>query len=237
LHRQACEKYEAHTGDWVLRSEEWKSWINGQKRSVWIHGIPGAGKTVLASHLIEHIRTEQKTAPPTRKVASVYYYCYFGHNQNEAYPLLKWTIGRLSRDLELVPPLLHDLWRDGSEPGLADLLKVLETIVQGYHRVYIVVDAIDESMPRHDLLRALRDLATDPRFQNISILATSREYIDIEGMMLEFSAPVSMNNPLLVEDIKRYIQSRLCSHPKMRRWPGPIQQDIVAVLSEKARGM
>jgi hypothetical protein len=239
LHRQAREKYEPRTGDWVLRSDEWNAWLNGQRRSVWIHGIPGSGKTILASHLvsslIDHVKTEQNK-PVMQKIACVYYYCYFGHNQNEAIPFLKWAIGRLSRDAKCVPPLLHELWKDGSEPSLADLLRVLDGIILGYDRIYIIIDAIDESMPRHDLLRVLRDLATDPRFQ-ISILATSREYTDIEDVIQKFSAPVSMRNPLVDEDIKRYVNSQLHAHPTMSRWPASIKQEVLEALSTKAKGM
>jgi Cdc6-like AAA superfamily ATPase len=241
LHRQACEKYEPGTGDWVLRSDDWKSWLSGQQRSLWIHGIPGAGKTVLAghliSHLIEQVKTEEKEMPPKRKVACLYYYCYFGHNQNEAPPFIKWAIGRLSRDAKLVPPLLYELWQDDSEPSLADLLRVLEELIRGYDRIYIVVDAVDESNERHDLLRILRDLATDFRFQNVSILATSREYTDIEDVLLNFSARISMRNPLLDQDIKRYVESELRRHPTMSTWPADIQHEVLEALSAKANGM
>jgi hypothetical protein len=240
LHRQACEKYEPHTCDWIRRSDEWNAWFNGQERSIWVKGIPGSGKTVLASHLVsylmEHVKSEQDKLA-ARKIACVYYYCYFGHNQNEAIPFLKWAIGRLSLDAKSVPPLLHELWKDGSEPSLADLLRVLREVIQGYDRIYIVVDALDESMPRHELLRVLRDLATDSRFQNISILATSREYIDIEDVIQKFSALVSMRNRLVDEDIKHYVNSRLRAHPKMSRWPASIQQEVLEALSTKAKGM
>ncbi|KAK0712646.1 hypothetical protein B0T26DRAFT_342917 [Lasiosphaeria miniovina] len=47
LHHQACDRYEIGTGDWVLRLDQWKAWLEGGSRSIWIRGIPGAGKTIL----------------------------------------------------------------------------------------------------------------------------------------------------------------------------------------------
>src|SRR5207245_11314835 len=68
------------------------------------------------------------------------------------------------------------------------------------------LDAIDESMPRMDILKILRDLITDPRFPKIRVLATSREYPDIEESMKGISASISMMNPLLDEDIRLFVQ-------------------------------
>ncbi|KAK5241369.1 hypothetical protein LTS06_012121, partial [Exophiala xenobiotica] len=55
FHNAAKRLYENKTGDWVSRSSDWDDWINTRIRSLWIHGIPGAGKTVLAAHIIETI--------------------------------------------------------------------------------------------------------------------------------------------------------------------------------------
>lgn len=203
----------------MLRSDEWVSWIEGKIRCVWIHGVPGAGKTILASHLIEAVEELCEAESATPKYAYVYYYCYFGHNQNEAAPFLKWTLNQLCRQADMVPPHLHKLYKHGGEPSLVDLLRSLEAIVEAFDSIYLVLDAIDESTERAELFTVVRDLATDARFEKVHVIATSREYIDIEKVMYGISAPVSMRNPLLDEDIKLYIQSQLHTHPRLSLWP------------------
>ena len=240
MHREAHKKYEPGTGDWVMRSDKWKDWFEGRSRCVWIHGIPGAGKTVLASHLIENIKAGCKrnnTSP--RKVACISYYCYFGRNQDEAIPFLKWAVSQLCRKADLVPSSLFDLYNEGCEPSLEDLLEVLETIVQVYDRIYIVVDAVDESTRGHgpELLTVLRALATGIQFQNVSILATSREHIEIEDTMQDISVPISMRNPLLDADIRLYVESQLCTRRRIKNWPADIRQAALEALSTKAKGM
>ena len=118
-----------------------------------------------------------------------------------------------------------------------ELLEVLEVLGSQFESIYIVLDAIDESTPRNDLLRVIRDLATDARFSTIKLLATSREYVDIEQVMSGISAPISMRNPLLDADIKLYLGAKLRSHPKLKRWPVDLQAEVLNVLSEKAEGM
>jgi hypothetical protein len=238
LHHRACSQYEPGTGDWILRSDDWKAWISGQKRALWIHGIPGAGKTVLTSHLIESVKTHCNDGNTTKSNKTyAYYYCYFGHNTDEASSFLKWTIRRLCCTADAVPAGLYKLYKRGEGPSLADLLCVLEEIVEAFDCVYIILDAIDESMPRVALLDVLRDLITDPRFSKIRVLATSREYIDIEESMKEISAPISMRNPLLDQDIRLFVQAQLNTHPKLRFWQPSVREEALRALSTKAKGM
>lgn len=114
---------------------------------------------------------------------------------------------------------------------------MLEEIVEAFDRVYVILDAIDESIPRMDLLKILRDLITDPRFSKIRVLATSREYIDIEESMKGISTPISMSNPLLDEDIRLFVQAQLRKHSKFRLWPTSVRDEALEALSTKAKGM
>lgn len=222
----------------MLRSDEWKAWLAGQNRFLWIQGIPGAGKTILASRLIETIKEHcEQEDLETEKCAYVYYYCYFGHNQDEATPFLKWTVDQLCREAECVPACLYKLYKHGGQPSIGDLLDGLEAIVKSFDCVYIVLDALDESMPKDDLLGILRDLATDPRFLKIHVLATSRQYIEIERVMSEISVPVSMRNPLLDEDIRLFVRAQIRTNPKLKRWLAALQNEVLEALSTKAKGM
>ena len=152
----------------MLRSPEWRDWLNAKRRCLWIHGIPGAGKTVLASHLIETIN-EHCEQTPQRTCISVYYYCYFGHNQNEVAPFLRWLITQLCRqhNEDLIPNQVYSLFKRGVEPSLPELLNAVQASITNLETVYVVIDAVDESQDRGDLLKVLRDLATDPRFRKI----------------------------------------------------------------------
>ncbi|KAK3685175.1 hypothetical protein B0T22DRAFT_537570 [Podospora appendiculata] len=247
LHYRACEQYEIGTGDWMLRSDEWKAWLDSKTRCLWIHGIPGAGKTILASHMIESSKelnrsddydsdSDNETARETSSV-HLYFYCYFGHNQDEAVPFLRWVVDQLCRLAEHIPPRLYRLYKEGGQPNLVDLMHSLAEILKKFERVYLFVDAVDESMPRENLLRVIRDLATDSRFDNVRTMVTSRQYIDIENVMSEISIPVSMNNPLLDEAIRIYVEAQLEKHPKLRRWPAYLQEEVLEALSAKAKGI
>jgi DNA replication protein DnaC len=45
------------TGQWLLDSAEFQTWINTNKQTLFCPGIPGAGKTILTSIVIQEITT------------------------------------------------------------------------------------------------------------------------------------------------------------------------------------
>ena len=83
----------------------------------------------------------------------------------------------------------------------------------------VIIDAVDESLSRLDLRRAGRDLVTDSRFEAIRLLATSREYYDIETHCSAISVMLPMNNAHVQEDILLYVKSAIASNTRFRTWP------------------
>ena len=46
-HRSACEQREPHTGNWFIKGSRYKEWRDTPGSFLWLHGIPGCGKTIL----------------------------------------------------------------------------------------------------------------------------------------------------------------------------------------------
>lgn len=44
------------TGTWIFDDPAFKSWLDGRNGVLWYRGIPGAGKTVLTSIIINHLK-------------------------------------------------------------------------------------------------------------------------------------------------------------------------------------
>lgn len=237
IHIRNHKLYEPETGMWMWRSHQWTSWLAGQVRCLWLHGAAGAGKTVLMSQLIEETKRHCELSPD-HTTTWVYYYCYYGHGQDEAAPFLRWVVSQLCRRCGSVPGSVLEIYQMGTQPSLLELFSWLESILHHFSRVYILVDALDESVaPRDDLLGVMRDLATDPRFRKIHIVASSRKYIDIEKAMSEFSTPLSMSNYLVDQDIRTYVRSKLYSNPRLQKWPRDVLAEVEDTLAKKAEGM
>ncbi|KAK2606651.1 hypothetical protein N8I77_005385 [Diaporthe amygdali] len=199
FHRQKRALREEGTCDWLAESGPWKDWCEGgspiNARFLWIHGLPGAGKTVLASFGIDHVAAEYQ-----HKGVS-YYYCSHerhkkGHTSSEeACSLLRWVIRdltaqvtrpktRTSNHQAIIPKTLEDLYvkHDFSVKNLLEcLLAVTQYIAEEFQQqVCIIVDAVDESpSPRDVLLDVLTTIGTDPAWHHVSLCFTSRKETDI----------------------------------------------------------
>ncbi|KAG4262097.1 hypothetical protein FPRO03_10970 [Fusarium proliferatum] len=162
LHNIAFSKHEPLTTAWVNNSSQWKAWVSlaSETRLIWIHGLPGAGKTVLASYVIEEL---EKLCEPANGSVCSYYYCHYSHNQDETVPLMSWVIAHICRQINWIPTELKRLHDHGCEPTIVDLGVVLEVILQRLDSLYIVIDAVDESTAREELLSLIETMTVDKR--------------------------------------------------------------------------
>jgi hypothetical protein len=92
---------------------------------------------------------------------------------------------------------------------------LLRILLNKFNRVFIVLDAVDESQNREELLRVLTAIS---RFPNVRLLATSRNYYDIETSLADISMSVSMSNQLVDQDIRLAVRSKLRRSKRLQKW-------------------
>ena len=70
-HEAAIKLRQQSTGNWFLEGDAFKKWLNTTNSFLWLHAIPGAGKTVLMSSAVEFLK-EHVRSPD---VGLAYFYC------------------------------------------------------------------------------------------------------------------------------------------------------------------
>ncbi|KAF7354290.1 ANK-REP-REGION domain-containing protein [Mycena venus] len=162
------------TGEWLLDDFRFREWVSDTGRTLWCHGIPGAGKTVLASKVVDYLSAHSQQEKIG--VACV----YLNHKEAEAQPPAKllagiWRQLVLGRDITShVKQLYHRHLEKGTNPSFNEIEDILCCAVGEFSRVYIVVDAVDEypDDKRQVLLKCLAMM--DPP---VHLMITSRPHI------------------------------------------------------------
>ncbi|KAI0448038.1 hypothetical protein F4803DRAFT_567666 [Xylaria telfairii] len=237
LHKERMALQEPQTCDWISKEKSFVGWLKRSVRFIWIYGIPGSGKTVLASSIIE------RAARNCASYGYGYYYCLYSREQDETVPFLKFILRLLCKqNRNMVLPRLQEAYSREEGLSVEDLLDCLEELSHEYENgVYIIIDAVDESKPRENLLRVLCQIGTDKRFRKVSLLFTSREENDIMEHITQLGnsvAHISMSNPHVRDDIKRYIHQQLTTDRFFcRHYQPELISYVESHLTQKAKGM
>ncbi|KAK4442515.1 hypothetical protein QBC34DRAFT_338573 [Podospora aff. communis PSN243] len=241
LNRTAKSLYEEGTGDWVFQTPEWSRWINAQQRAIWLHGIPGAGKTILMSYLIGKVQGICEKLRDEAHVCS-YYYCYHSHNQDETEPFLRTIVSDLlaRQAKDYVPGKVWRLFQTNTQLDQQSLLSALDELLKSKPpsaKFFVAIDALDESHNIMNLLTLLQVLADDDRYFKMQLLASSRQYEEIRAIMCTISLPLSMSNPFVEADIRVFVASNLEKELRFRRWPHSLRDEVLEAVSVGAQGM
>jgi hypothetical protein len=154
-------------------------------------GIPGAGKTMLSSIIINHL---QESVGMEQDIGVAYIFFDYGQqSEQNLFSILKSILKQLVLKLSFVPADLNMLYRscqnDHSQPQHDQFAELLVTIANSYSRVYLVIDALDEcsdvDRTRDKVISYVLDLHEK---YNISIFATSRFIPDIVAKFEPFSS-------------------------------------------------
>jgi len=89
------------TGRWLLDSDEFQRWFNESKQTLFCPGIPGAGKTIMTSIVVDHLNT---TFENDSDVGIAFLYCNFRRQQEQKHvDLLMSLVKQLAQGRPSVP--------------------------------------------------------------------------------------------------------------------------------------
>jgi NACHT domain len=226
------------TGQWLIESEKFQEWLNKSGQTLFCAGIPGVGKTMITAIVVDHLSFKFQN---DASVGTAYLYCNFRRQQegtSEALllSLLKQLIQGQPSVSESVKNLYeyHKLKR--TRPSLDEISKALYSVITGYSRAFIIIDALDECRVsdggRKQLLSEISNLQSRT---GVSLFATSRLIPDImkgfEGRSISLEIRASP------EDLRRYLGGHMSSLPSfVLRSPG-LQEEVQTDIIKAVEGM
>ena len=232
-HAAARERYVEGTGLWLIESNGFACWKAGTKRSMWLHGIPGAGKTILCSTIIEDILNSQSD------IECVYFYFDFNDSQKQTVDgFLRSILIQLCacrHDFGQIQSLFNKC-KDGTHgPSQDALVDTLLAVLKSSHRTYLILDALDECTERNQMIQLLKSLINS--FVNLNLLITSRPEQDIKTELQDnIDIKLSIQSDRVKDDVELYVNTLLEKDTKLK-CARRIKEEVLIKLVEGAHGM
>ena len=241
--QKALKLRQANTGLWLLKSDEYTRWKNAAETSLWLYGIPGCGKTILSSTVLQDVHQHCQDDPG--KVIAYFFFDFNDSKKQDPEMMLCSLLCQLTQQSIKIPAGLDTLFSTcGSgerQPSIGALLDALQSITQDLPQIYIVLDALDECSHRTELMEMLR-IMMKWNAPNLHILLTSRKERDIETSLegcIDPKNSICLESQVVDEDIQLYVQQRMLNDSALSKWTKDValQQEIQTALREGAKGM
>lgn len=227
---------QAGTGQWLLDAIEYQQWTETANQTLFCPGIPGAGKTIVTSIVVDDLHTRFQN---NVHVGIAYLYCNFRRQAaQEVGDLLSSLIRQLSQDQSSLPECLrtsYDKHKGRTRPSLNELSRTLQTVASLFSRVLIVVDALDEcQLSNGSRSKFLTEIFALQSKTGANIFATSRFDPDVTE---SFKDNISLEIRAHPEDVRRFIEGNMAGMPSYVKRSPDLQKEIITKIVQAVDGM
>lgn len=230
-----------HTGFWLTEDDTFRTWMQEGGTHIWLSGIPGSGKTVLSSLVIQRCMDHMSS---DRAVA--FFYCdYKTEGSQEITNILSGIASQLARQNEASFSLLQKYYDSlqpknqlGRKPEAEELTSVLQQMAATFYDVRIIIDGLDECGESAGMAANLLSGLVSDGVGNIFLAIFSRDEIDIRSHLNPLCQHIEI--AAHSKDIDHYVRTEIESRTEKGRLriKNPALKDlIINELVSKAQGM
>ncbi|GAW24092.1 hypothetical protein ANO14919_136720 [Xylariales sp. No.14919] len=230
------------TGSWLTESLQFQQWIDTAGSKMWLSGIPGAGKTVLAGAVIQKALERGNNSS---RVGVAFFFCDYKNEKATLLPnVLGAMVSQLARqndqafnELKETYEALHPPKGLARDPDSDILQSCLEKMFQSFDQVILVVDGLDECGDNTDeVTQALADIGDYST--NVTMALASRDEYTINLKLQDGFTKIQIG--ARKEDILLYVASEIDKRIKdgrLRTSNTELKDEILTKLSNDADGM
>ncbi|KAI9836516.1 MAG: hypothetical protein M1837_003288 [Sclerophora amabilis] len=198
------------TGLWVTETEQYRKWHQTPETgTIWIKGVPGSGKSVIAASFIDRLAK-------TENVPVLFFFFFrYGSSKNRTpHSLVRDWLSQLLLYCPRLQMTLKEKKKQHStlyDISLDELWEILSLALMAIPKVYCVADALDEMEEGHEkLLRQVLDLAAQKEPLKIIVTGRPNPSRHLE-MVLHHPAllELCLEHHFVNRDIATYLEHRL----------------------------
>lgn len=240
-HRMSLKLRHPGTGVWLTESDNFKRWISTPDSKLWLQGIPGAGKTVLASSVIQEAFSASGPG-----VAVAFFYCDY---KDAATQDPSNILGSLARQLarqngdafEKLQRLYKKHYPDNkmiSEYEPEELRDLIVDMTSTFDSTLLLVDALDECGNNTSLVvELLAALNTNGNMTDVRTLFLSRDEQNIRDWLNGYC---EISIAATSSDLKLYVGAEIENRTRrnqLRLKDPSLKEHIMERLVSGAEGM
>lgn len=223
------------TGQWLVSSTEYQTFISDDGATLFLPGIPGAGKTLLICNIIHHL---QKEFGAEDDVGVAYVYCNFQRKEEQtALHILANLLKQVSQGGNAIPDPMKNLYechtKVQSRPTLGEIATTLCCVIKELSKCFLVIDALDELdfKTTRLLLPKLFEIQTKT---GLNLMASSRDYPEISR---SFVGCCSLQIRATAEDVRTFVEGHMFQLPSFVSKRPDLQERITTEIIEASDGM
>lgn len=240
-HKDVQSRRARGTGQWLLKTPEYRSWIRGDLQDLLCIGGPGVGKSVLCSLVVDELRDRHQDESDTCVVH--YYFDYSEQQLQTDSHFARSVLRQVCVPSATIPEAVSTFYQktrdvDRDRTWFQELQGILRRILSTFKNCYLVLDALDETeavKQRTALFEVISSVRTDQN--GLKVLATSRPHLDILSKQFPHSASIAITaDPA---DLRQYLSYVIDTHPDAQDImdSDSLKKSVLDKLVETAGGM
>lgn len=220
------------TGAWLLENPIFQLWHSGARRHLWLSGLAGCGKTVLSATVLDHL-----TKGNDHLILS-FFFDFSDTTKQTLDGMLRSLAFQLYQGGAGSAGLLEASFQAHQDGRHQPAAKTLEDVVCKMLAVQkkgsIVLDALDESTTRDELLRWMKDIISRPELSNVQLICTGRPEPDFRGNIPSLIGEencLALDKASVNADIRSYVAAQLSQRSGFRE--KRLSQDLLERIRRK----
>ena len=226
----ALKRRQPGTGAWLTASEDFETWSQRDHGVFWLRGLPGCGKTVLTSTVVEYI--QRSIVSKNNGVALAYFYIDYRDPAKQSLDaclatIVKQMIDQNPQGTKQLEELNEQKQRSFSRNLTAsDYIGIIKLLADMQTKVYIVIDALDEAPEPGPFVDAFTQLSARECGTPIVMLVSSRNSTDLENLLM----PVATKHVLVSSEENDDVHHFITTEVKKRFTVGKLNVPNVELI-------
>ena len=229
-YQAAFNRRQPGTGDWLMKLDIFEAWSQQDCGIFWMRGLPGCGKTVLTTTVIEYV--QYSLVGKDERIGLAYFYFDYRDPAKQNLDaclaiLVRQLLDQNPQGIQQLERLREQRQRNLSRNlTTSEYVRLLRELANLQTKVYIVIDALDEAQDPRAFIDALRQLLDRECGTLIAVLISSRNNTSFESPLM----PVTAKHLLISNEYNDDVQLFIASEVNKRFASGKLKVPDVSLI-------